>query len=74
MDAERAARHRGARHLARFGRPASASGCWIFEIGSQIVGDYFIALKGLRGPWHWVILLWLFVPGTLIATAFLLAG
>jgi len=43
-------------------------------IKGQMVGDYFMGLKGLRGPWRWVIFLWLFVPGALIATAFSLTA
>jgi hypothetical protein len=39
-----------------------------------LVGDRFMGLAGLRGPWRWVIGLWLLVPGTLIATAFVLAA
>jgi hypothetical protein len=41
-------------------------------IKGQLVGDYFMRLKGIRGPWRWVIFIWLFVPGSLIATAFVL--
>ncbi len=39
----------------------------------QMVGDWFIGLRPLRGIWRWVIVLWLLVPGTLIAVAFILA-
>jgi hypothetical protein len=42
-------------------------------IKGQLVGDYFMGLKRVRGPWRWVIFLWLFIPGSLIATAFVLA-
>jgi heme/copper-type cytochrome/quinol oxidase subunit 4 len=42
-------------------------------IKGQMLGDYFMELKGLKGPWRWVILLWLFVPGVLIAAAFALS-
>jgi cytochrome c oxidase subunit 4 len=42
-------------------------------IKGQMLGDYFMGLKGLSGPWRWVIFLWLFLPGVLIATAFSLA-
>lgn len=40
----------------------------------QLLGDYFMGLGPLRGPWRWVILIWLLIPGGLIATAFWLAG
>ena len=39
----------------------------------QMVGDWFIGLHPLRSIWRWVIALWLLVPGTLIAIAFILA-
>jgi cytochrome c oxidase subunit IV len=42
-------------------------------VKGQLVGDYFMGLKGIRGPWRWVIFLWLFIPGSLIATAFIMA-
>lgn len=38
----------------------------------QMLGDYFMGLKGIRGLWRWVIFLWLFIPGALIAVAFIL--
>jgi hypothetical protein len=40
----------------------------------QLIGDFFMGLKGIRGPWRLVILLWLLIPGTLIAIAFTHAG
>ena len=43
-------------------------------IKGQMVGDFFMGLKGIRGPWRWVIALWLFLPGALIAAAFILAS
>jgi hypothetical protein len=43
-------------------------------IKGQMVGDYFMGLKGIKGPWRWVIALWLVLPGALITTAFILAG
>ena len=42
-------------------------------IKGELLGDFFMGLKGLRGPWRWVIFLWLFVPGALITTAFVLS-
>lgn len=56
------------------GLEVSLSVLGVALIKGQMVGDYFMGLKGLRGPWRWVIFLWLFVPGALIATAFSLAG
>jgi cytochrome c oxidase subunit IV len=40
----------------------------------QLVGDYFMGLKFVRGPWRWVIALWLLLPGALIGLAFTLAN
>ncbi|GAB6044166.1 cytochrome C oxidase subunit IV family protein [Endothiovibrio diazotrophicus] len=41
-------------------------------VKGQLVGDWFMGLRGLQGPWRWVILIWLTVPGALIAGAFYL--
>jgi hypothetical protein len=43
-------------------------------VKGQLIGDFFMGLKDLRGLWRWVISLWLLIPGVLIATAFRLAG
>lgn len=43
-------------------------------IKGQLVGDFFMGLKDIRGPWRWVITLWLVVPGGLITAAFVLSG
>ena len=40
----------------------------------QLVGDYFMGLRWVRGFWRWPVTLWLFIPGGLITTAFVLAG
>lgn len=42
-------------------------------VKGQLVGDWFMGLGRVRGPWRWVIFLWLFVPGTLVAIAFVLS-
>lgn len=39
----------------------------------QLIGDWFMGLRALRGPWRWVIVAWLTIPGGLIALAFILA-
>ena len=36
----------------------------------QLVGDFFMGLHGLRGPWRWVIPIWLLLTGGLITLAF----
>lgn len=38
-----------------------------------LIGDFFMGLKGIRGIWRWVILLWLVPLGGLLALAFVLA-
>lgn len=40
----------------------------------QLIGDFYMGLRWVRGPWRWVIVLWLVVPGALITTAFVLAA
>lgn len=40
----------------------------------QLVGDFFMGLKGIRGPWRWVIIIWLILPGGLITLAFSLTA
>jgi len=39
-----------------------------------LIGDYYMGLKGIRGLWRWPIIVWLFVPGSLITWAFIIAG
>ncbi len=43
-------------------------------VKGQLVGDWFMGLRGIRGPWRWVVALWLLVPGGLIGVAFTLAS
>jgi hypothetical protein len=43
-------------------------------IKGQLVGDWFMGLRGVRGPWRWVIALWLLLPGALIGVAFTMAS
>ena len=40
----------------------------------MLIGDYFMGLKGVRGPWRWAVVIWLVVPGSLITWAFVLAA
>ena len=39
----------------------------------QLVGDWFMGLRGLRGIWRWVVVIWLLIPGGLISLAFFLS-
>jgi cytochrome c oxidase subunit 4 len=43
-------------------------------VKGHLVGDFFMGLKWVRGPWRWVIAVWLLVPGAFIGVAFALAG
>jgi hypothetical protein len=40
---------------------------------ANLVGDYFMGLKWVSGGWRLVILVWLAVLGSLLATAFYIA-
>ncbi len=42
-------------------------------IKGQMVGDFFMGLRSVRGFWRWVIAIWLLVPGALITTAFVIS-
>ncbi len=56
------------------GLPVSLSVLGLALLKGSLVGDYFMGLKGLRGPWRWVIVLWLLLLGGLIALAFTLTS
>ena len=43
-------------------------------IKGQLIGDYFMGLKSVSGFWRWVIFIWLFIPGGLIAIAFYISA
>lgn len=60
---------------------AGAGGLWVSLavlglalLKGQLIGDFFMGLKGIRGPWRWVISLWLLLVGALIASAFVLSA
>jgi len=38
----------------------------------QLIGDWFMGLRSVRGTWRWVVIIWLFVFGGLITLAFVL--
>lgn len=42
-------------------------------VKGQLIGDGFMGLRAVRGPWRWVITLWLSLSGGLIAVAFVLS-
>ena len=39
-------------------------------VKGQLVGSWFMGLREVRGIWGWVITIWLWIPGSLIALAF----
>lgn len=39
----------------------------------QLIGDWFMGLRGVRGIWRWVVVIWLLIPGGLISLAFFLS-
>ena len=39
-------------------------------VKGHLVGDFFMGLHGLSGPWRWIILIWLTLIGGLITLAF----
>jgi len=43
-------------------------------VKGQLVADFFMGLRGIRGPWRWVIIIWLILPGGLITLAFSLTA
>ena len=40
----------------------------------QLIGDFYMGLRWVRGPWRWLVFGWLLLPGALIAWAFLLVS
>lgn len=46
----------------------------IAMLKGHLVGAYFMGLGGLRGLWRWPVSIWLIIPGSMITTAFILAG
>jgi len=37
---------------------------------AHLIGDYYMGLKLVSSGWRWVIMIWLLLPGSLIAIAF----
>jgi len=42
-------------------------------IKGHLVADWFMGLRGVRGFWRWVVVIWLLIPGGLISLAFVLS-
>lgn len=60
----------GVGHACAGGLGVSLAVLGLALLKGQLIGDYFMGLKGIRGPWRWVISLWLLLAGALIASAF----
>ncbi|MES9963772.1 MAG: cytochrome C oxidase subunit IV family protein [Candidatus Sedimenticola sp. 20ELBAFRAG] len=56
------------------GLPVALTVLFLALFKGQLVGDWFMGLRGVKGLWRWVIFIWLFIPGILITTAFYLSG
>lgn len=64
----------GVGHAGAGGLGVSLAVLGLALLKGQLIGDAFMGLKGIRGPWRWVISLWLLLVGALIAGAFLLSA
>lgn len=60
--------------LGLSGLTVSLSVLGIALFKGHLIGDWFIGLRGCRGIWRWLIVIWLLVPGALITTAFILSA
>ena len=63
----------GVGHAGAGGLGVSLAVLGLALLKGQLIGDYFMGLKGIRGPWRWVISIWLLFVGALIASAFVLS-
>ncbi len=43
-------------------------------IKGLLIGDYYMGLRGIKGIWRWVIIIWLVIPGSLITWAFVISS
>lgn len=43
-------------------------------IKGALIGDYYMALRGISTLWRWTIQAWLLITGLLITTAFVTAA
>ena len=56
------------------GLPAALTVLGFALLKGLLIGDYYMGLRWVDGPWRWVIVLWLLVPGALITLAFTMAA
>ena len=62
----------GQEHLS--GLSVSLSLLGVAVLKGHLVGDWFMGLRRVRGPWRWAVAVWLLIPGGLITLAFVLAA
>ncbi len=58
----------------RIGLPVATLSMTVLGIAllkGQLIGDFFMGLRRVRGAWRWVVTLWLLLPASLIGYAFL---
>lgn len=56
------------------GLPVALGVLLLALLKGQLVGDWFMGLRGVRGLWRWAVILWLAIPGALISVAFYLSS
>jgi cytochrome c oxidase subunit IV len=42
-------------------------------IKGELVGGWFMGLRGIKGLWRWPVLIWLLIPGLIITLTFIYA-
>jgi cytochrome c oxidase subunit 4 len=62
----------GAGQLGFSGLYASLTMLFLALFKGQLIGDYFMLLKGINSWWRWVVVIWLMLIGILVTTAFVL--
>ena len=58
--------------LSGLGVSLAVLGLALFK--GHLIGDWFMGLRGVRGIWRAVIMLWLLLTGGLIGVAFMLSS
>ncbi|BAN69452.1 cytochrome C oxidase subunit IV family protein [endosymbiont of unidentified scaly snail isolate Monju] len=56
------------------GLPVTLSVLALTVFKGQLIGDWFMGLRNVRGFWRWAILIWLAGVGVLVGVAFFLSS
>jgi len=56
------------------GLPVALLVLFMALLKGQLIGDWFMDLRGRAGIWRWIVVLWLLIPGTLVSWAFWMAN